>query len=204
MGKIVQVAKHPNADKLRVCTVDIGDSKKQIVCGAPNVKLNMGVVVALPVTFIPGLDKKISVGKIRDVESHGMMCSERELMLSDEHEGIIEVDQKACIGERFVDQCDYLDAIIISVGGGGLIGGTASYLKSVWPDIEVIGCSPENSAVMIHSMAAGKILDLDSKPTLSDGTAGGVELDSITFPVCCDVIDDTIMVASSTAVPVVE
>ena len=48
MGKIVQLEKHPNADKLRVCNVDIGDSKKQIVCGAPNVKLNMGVVVALP------------------------------------------------------------------------------------------------------------------------------------------------------------
>lgn len=99
------------------------------------------------------------------------------------------------LGVEIASQCDHLDAIIISVGGGGLIGGTASYLKSVWPDIEVIGCSPENSAVMIHSMAAGKILDLDSKPTLSDGTAGGVELDSITFPVCCDVIDDTIMVS---------
>ena len=102
MGKIVQVEKHPNADKLRVCTVDIGDSKKQIVCGAPNVKLNMGVVVALPGTFIPGLDKKISVGKIRDVESHGMMCSEFELNLSNEHDGIIALDQPN-IGRPFTD-----------------------------------------------------------------------------------------------------
>ena len=98
------------------------------------------------------------------------------------------------LGLEITTQCDHLDAIIISVGGGGLIGGTASYLRAIWPDIEVIGCSPENSAVMIHSMNAGKVLDLESKPTLSDGTAGGVEIDSITFPVCCDVIDESILV----------
>ena len=98
------------------------------------------------------------------------------------------------LGLEITTQCDHLDAIIISVGGGGLIGGTASYLRAIWPDIEVIGCSPENSAVMIHSMNVGKVLDLESKPTLSDGTAGGVEIDSITFPVCCDVIDESILV----------
>ena len=58
------------------------------------------------------------------------------------------------------------------MGGGGLVGGIASYLKSVWPSIKVIGCSPVNSAVMIHSIQKGKILNLESKPTLSDGTAG--------------------------------
>ena len=62
----------------------------------------MGVVVALPGTFIPGLDKKISVGKIRDVESHGMMCSEFELNLSNEHDGIIALDQPN-IGRPFTD-----------------------------------------------------------------------------------------------------
>ena len=87
-----------------------------------------------------------------------------------------------------------MDTVIVSVGGGGLIGGTASYLRSIWPDIEVIGCSPENSAVMIHSINAGKVLDMESKPTLSDGTAGGVEMDSITFPICRDMIDESILV----------
>ena len=98
------------------------------------------------------------------------------------------------IGVEIESQCDSLDAIIISVGGGGLIGGTASYLKSVWPEIRVIGCSPENSAVMLHSIKAGKVLDLKSKPTLSDGTAGGVEENTITFPACCDVIDESVLV----------
>jgi threonine dehydratase len=98
------------------------------------------------------------------------------------------------IGAEIESQCDGLDVIIISVGGGGLIGGTAGFLKSIWPHIHVIGCSPENSAVMIHSIKAGKVLDLLSKPTLSDGTAGGVEDNSITFPICCDMIDETVLV----------
>ena len=101
------------------------------------------------------------------------------------------------IGYEIKDQCDGLDAIIVSVGGGGLIGGTASYLKSVWPSIQVIGCSPENSAVMIHSIKKEEILDLESKPTLSDGTAGGVEKESITFPICKDIIDQTILVSET-------
>ena len=98
------------------------------------------------------------------------------------------------LGFEIASQCDHLDTIIVSVGGGGLIGGTASYLRSIWPDIKVIGCSPENSAVMIHSINAGKVLDMESKPTLSDGTAGGVEIDSITFPICRDMIDESILV----------
>ena len=99
------------------------------------------------------------------------------------------------IGYEIKNQCDGLDVIIVSVGGGGLIGGTASYLKSIWPSLRVIGCSPENSAVMIHSIKKGEIVDLESLPTLSDGTAGGVEKQSITFPICKDIIDQTILVS---------
>ena len=101
------------------------------------------------------------------------------------------------IGFEIKDQCKRLDVLIVSVGGGGLIGGTASYLKSVWPDLYVVGCSPINSAVMIHSINKGEILDLESKPTLSDGTAGGVEKDSITFPICKDNIDETVLVSET-------
>ena len=101
-GKVVDVRKHPNADKLSVCSVDVGKNQHQIVCGAPNVKLGMGVVVALPGTFIPGLEKKISVGKIREVESYGMMCSEFELNLSDQHDGIICLDEPN-VGKSFTE-----------------------------------------------------------------------------------------------------
>ena len=72
-----------------MCKVFLGKDTIDIVCGANNVQTGMGVVVALPGTYIPSLGNKISIGKIRGVESHGMMCSELELNLSDEHDGII-------------------------------------------------------------------------------------------------------------------
>ena len=87
------------------------------------------------------------------------------------------------------------DAIFVSVGGGGLIGGIATYLKSVRPDVLVFGCSPRNSQVMALSVQAGELLDLPSLPTLSDGTAGGVEAGSITFPLCRDYVDEYIAVS---------
>tara|TARA_Y100000768_G_scaffold67902_1_gene47560 strand:- start:814 stop:1770 length:957 start_codon:yes stop_codon:yes gene_type:complete len=99
------------------------------------------------------------------------------------------------LGVEIRSQANELDAIIISLGGGGLMAGTASFLKSVWPNIKVIGCSPVNSAIMIHSMEAGKILELESLPTLSDGTAGGVEKESITFPLCCKLVDETVLIS---------
>ena len=98
------------------------------------------------------------------------------------------------IGIEMDQQVDGLDSVIISVGGGGLISGVSAYLKKKIPSIRIIGCSPKNSAVMIHSMEAGKVLDLESSPTLSDGTAGGVEKDSVTFDLCRDLIDQTVLV----------
>ena len=83
-----------------------------------------------------------------------------------------------------------VDAIFISVGGGGLISGVGGYMKSIFPSIKVYGVSPKNSCVMYESLNAGKQLDLPSEPTLSDGTAGGVEFGSITFEMCKDIIDD--------------
>ncbi|GIT57275.1 MAG: hypothetical protein Ct9H300mP18_07040 [Candidatus Neomarinimicrobiota bacterium] len=83
-----------------------------------------------------------------------------------------------------------VDSTFISVGGGGLIGGVGGYLKSINNQTKMYGISPENSCVMYESLKADKQLDLPSKPTLSDGTAGGVELGSITFQLCKDVVDE--------------
>jgi threonine dehydratase len=94
------------------------------------------------------------------------------------------------IGVELVRQLDRIDVVFVSLGGGGLISGVAGYLKSVNPDVTVIGCSPENSQVMIQSVRAGKILDLPSLPTLSDGTAGGIEPGAITFDLCRELVDD--------------
>ena len=102
IGKVTAAEKHPDADKLRVCTVDAGEGPTQIICGAPNAREGITVVVAKPGTYIPGLDITISVGKIRGIESFGMMASERELELSEEHDGIIELPAGE-IGQSFAD-----------------------------------------------------------------------------------------------------
>ena len=101
--------------------------------------------------------------------------------------------QGTCAVEIY-DQLGAIDALVVSVGGGGLIGGIGTYLKSVNPTTEIIAASPKNSCVMYESLHAGKILDLPSEPTLSDGTAGGVEEDAITFPICQNVIDHFVII----------
>lgn len=103
IGHVKAAEKHPDADKLRVCIVETDQGESQIICGAPNARQGIKVVVARPGDYIPGLDLTIKVGKIRGVESHGMMCSEREMELSDEHDGIIELDADAVVGQSFVD-----------------------------------------------------------------------------------------------------
>jgi threonine dehydratase len=88
-----------------------------------------------------------------------------------------------------------VEAVFISVGGGGLISGVGGYLKSNNKSIQMYGVSPKNSCVMYESLKAGKQLDLPSEPTLSDGTAGGVEFGSMTFKMCKEIIDDFSLVS---------
>ena len=102
IGKIMSAEKHPDADRLRVCQVDTDEGMKQIICGAPNAREGITVVVAKPGVYVPGLDITIGVGKIRGIESFGMMASESEMELSDEHDGIIELDNGR-VGQSFAD-----------------------------------------------------------------------------------------------------
>ena len=99
------------------------------------------------------------------------------------------------IGVELSRQLENIDVVMVALGGGGLISGIASYLKAVSPETRVIACSPENSAVMDASVKAGKILDLESKPTLSDGTAGGVEAGAVTFDLVRKLVDDYVTVS---------
>lgn len=103
IGHVKAAVQHPDADRLRVCTVETAEGDKQIVCGAHNARQGIYVVVASPGTYIPGLDTTIQLGKIRGVESQGMMCSEREMELSDEHDGIIELPGTPKVGMNFAD-----------------------------------------------------------------------------------------------------
>ncbi len=98
------------------------------------------------------------------------------------------------IGVELASDLDRVDVLFASMGGGGLIAGAGGYLKGLL-GTRVVACSPVNSAVMHESLLAGRILDLPSFPTLSDGTAGGVEPDAITFDLCRDIVDDSLTVS---------
>jgi phenylalanyl-tRNA synthetase beta chain len=108
VASIIEFKKHPNADRLNLCTVDDGSKKYQVVCGANNVKKNLKGIFAKEGLYIPGIDLTLKKGKIRGEISEGMMLSERELGLSDEHEGIIE------ISENIVDGTDAVTALSLN------------------------------------------------------------------------------------------
>ncbi len=113
IAKVVSAEQHPDADRLRVLKVDRGDGKLvQVVCGAPNARTGLIGAFAGPGTYIPGIDVTLSVGNIRGVESHGMMCSERELNMSDEHDGIIDLDEDAPVGTSFAQYAGLNDPVI--------------------------------------------------------------------------------------------
>ena len=113
IAKVLTAAKHPDADKLQVLTVDTGaGAPVQVVCGAPNARAGLIGAFAAPGTYVPGIDVTLSVGKIRGVESHGMMCSERELELSDEHNGIIDLPADAPVGTSFAAYAHLDDPVI--------------------------------------------------------------------------------------------
>jgi phenylalanyl-tRNA synthetase beta chain len=102
IARVVEAKPHPNADRLRVCMVDTGDGKPiQVVCGAPNARTGMKGVFVPPGAFIPGKNMTLAVGTIRGVESRGMLVSEFELQISDNHEGIIDLPEDAPVGANY-------------------------------------------------------------------------------------------------------
>ena len=103
------------------------------------------------------------------------------------------VHGQGTVAVELVEQLENIDTVLVPVGGGGLISGIACYLNAVDPSIEVIGCQPENSCVMYESIKAGEILDIESLPTISDGTAGGIESGSVTFDLCRRHVDDFVL-----------
>lgn len=100
------------------------------------------------------------------------------------------------VGMELIEQAPHLDAVFIAVGGGGLIGGVGTALEQLRPQTHVVGVWPENSPCMLRALEAGRLLDdVAETPTLSDGTAGGIEPGAVTFPICQGVIDSTVTVS---------
>ncbi len=117
--RVIEAVQHPNADRLRLCRVETypdGEGGRteevQVVCGAPNARTGLVGVFAPVGAYVPGIDLTLKPGKIRDVESNGMLCSERELMISDEHDGVVDLPADAPLGARFIDYLDRNDPVI--------------------------------------------------------------------------------------------
>ena len=114
--------------------------------------------------------------------------------LSPYNDAAVIAGQGSC-GVEIARQLPDIEAVYIAVGGGGLISGVGSFLRTIKRDIGIVSVQPAASAVMTESVLAGKILDLPSGPTLSDGTAGGIEQGSVTFDICRDIVTDYITVS---------
>jgi phenylalanyl-tRNA synthetase beta chain len=113
IARVTEARQHPNADRLKVCMVDTGDGKPiQVVCGAPNARAGMTGVFAPPGAFIPGKNTTLGVGKIRDVESRGMLVSEFELQISEDHDGIIALPDDAPVGANYAHWAGLDDPVI--------------------------------------------------------------------------------------------
>lgn len=162
------------------------------------------------VIFVPEQTSSAKVKKIRgyggnveffgtdglDTEEHARNYADENGMfyLSPYNDTEVIAGQGSC-GVELVEQMPEMDAVFIAVGGGGLVSGVGAVLKSHNPDIRIYGCQPAASDVMAQSVAAGKILDLPSDATLSDGTAGGIEAGAITFPLNQVLVDEFVTVS---------
>lgn len=193
----------PETERARgVVAASTGNHGAAVACAARD--LGTSATIFAPTVAEPG--------KLANIERHGgtvvragedCVLAEAEARAFAASEGLVYVSPyndlevvagQATVGVELDRQLDRIDAIFIALGGGGLLGGVGGYLKSCRPDVEVVACSPANSCVMHDSIAAGHVLDQPSLPTLSDGTAGGVEADSITFELCREVVDHRVLV----------
>ena len=162
------------------------------------------------IVFVPENASRTKVAGIQgrgvELRHHGEDCAETEsyarryadelgmIYVSPYNDPMVVAGQ-GTVGRELGEQVPRLDAVLVSVGGGGLASGVGSWLKSVRPNIEVIACSPEASPTMHLSLEAGRVVHPEIGPTLSDGTAGGLEDGAITLDICQRVVDWSVLVS---------
>ena len=138
------------------------------------------------VTFgTDGLDTELEARRVAGAERRAYISPYNDMTV---------VAGQGTIGPELRRQLGTIGTVVVAVGGGGLIGGVAAYLKYFDRRVRIIGAQPANSRVMIESVRAGTVVEIPSLPTLSDGTAGGVELDTVTFPLNRELVDEWIEV----------
>jgi len=199
------------------CLMTLSPDQRRAGCVAAS-SGNHGAAVALAmrrldmqgIIFVP---EQTSPAKVDAIKSHGgnvqffgtdgldteqharAFAAERGLYyVSPYNDPAVIAGQGSC-GVEIVRQLPDIDTAFVAVGGGGLISGVGSVIRGHNPAARLVACQPEASAVMAKSLAAGEILELHSDPTLSDGTAGGIEAGSVTFELCRDLVDEFVLVS---------
>ena len=200
MNKLLSLT--PSQKKLKILTASTGNHG--IAFAHALQKLGMKGAIFLPENSSPAKIEALSYYDV-ELKFHGTDCVQAEAfarktaeknnqLYISPYNDIKIIGGQGTIGIELHRQAKEIDAAFVPVGGGGLISGIAGYLKSINKSIKIFGCQPENSAVMYESIKAGKILEMESKLTISDGTAGGIEEGAITFDFCKSYVDDFILV----------
>jgi len=157
VGEVITAEKHPNADKLRLCSVSDGKDNLQIVCGAPNARAGIKVVLARPGTTIPASGDVLKLGTIRGVESRGMMCSARELLLGEDHDGIIELKAGAKVGAP----------VVAALVDAGLLANDPLFDVSITPNrgdaASVYGIARDLAASGLGRLKTDKVVPVQGK-----------------------------------------
>jgi len=195
----------PSQRKLGVATASTGNHGAAVAFGLKT--LNIPGIIFVPENASP---KKIINIRHYDatLEFFGTDCIQTELhaieyakknnmIYVSPYNDLAIIAGQGTIGLELKKQLHKIDAIFVPIGGGGLISGIAGYIKSVSPETKIIGCLPKNSPVMAESIKAGRIIKMETLPTLSDATAGGIEPGAITFEFCQKYVDDYILVSES-------
>ena len=165
-----------------------------------------------PIIFVPANVSPFKLSKLKatsaEIQIAGKQSGETEILAaqyaSENQIPLIHpyndpevIAGQGTIGVELLEQLPELEVVFVPVGGGGLISGIANYLKSVKPQLEVIGVQPANASEMADSIEAGFIVDASTKTTISDGTAGGLDPQSITYKYCRDLVDTFIRVSEA-------
>jgi threonine dehydratase len=144
-----------------------------------------------------GVDVRVMGQEPAETESLArLLAAEAQMRYISPYNDLDVIAGQGTVGEEIVQQLDgrAVDAVVVAVGGGGLISGIGAAIKSVLPEVRIIGASPVNDAAMAASVRAGKIVQVVALPTISDGTAGGVEQGSITLPLCSELVDEWVLI----------
>lgn len=186
------------------------------VVTASNGNHGLGVAAAAQARGIAAevfVSAHVSPGKARRIEAHGArlhragddpLAAELAARRAAEESGRVFIspynDSEVMAGQgtiavELLRQFPEIGSVFVAVGGGGLIGGIGTYVKAVRPDVEMVGCWPENSPVLWECMQAGQVVDVAERPTLSESTAGGLEPGTVTLDVCRRTIDRAVFVS---------